>query len=891
MTTEPETNARNYFAASILAPNICPMCRGWGSRPARSKKLKHYAKQAESEGRDFDEFIFSRRGGCEDCESSGLIRTLAPLSHSAMDESADMHRTFSISQVSAEDRRPIIAIAGGGIGGSALALALQARGMRVLVFEKDRRFTERSQGYGLTMQQGANSLKQLGISVPGITSTSHFSFRVDGTILGCYGRDISMASNQDAHRTARDDAASTIERTFDDNKLDANLNGTQPKSPETEEEQKSHTNRFNVHITRQALRGQLLSHIQSGTVIWGVKVTDFELLSEEPINFDLKALEVTADGLGPRLKPSVRLYLSNGETLNVHLLVGADGIFSTVRRRLIQDYASQKFLSTSAIGTTSDLPTEVDMQEVGNTAQNSPNASDTTSPTSNNSTTSSRCGVKRPIPPQETVVTTTSTTTTTASDISENNLPPASPALSLIQTPGQRECDPRFGLRYLNLIVILGIAPCIHPVLSRRICQTLDGDTRIYSMPFTGPRDSSGGFIHELSAKVIEDTPQDSQLYSLRKEHFPDFSNDPRFLMAKDEGAVEYIGRFAGESTGEIVGETTMWQLSYVCTEEEALRIGGNGPLLLEEALKRCEKWHFPIPQLLACTPASLVSGYPVYDRDPLDPEFLRGVPNTSTTTPQPDFHVPVVLLGDSAHPMSPFKGQGANQALVDALHLARTLYDSPLGWPWVREMHRLSGKHEKNGENVEEQTGPAETQNVIEDTSDFGAIAETSQPVDVVEELEIGGSEGGTPEDIAARRKERREREKQRKLELARMKQEKHALLKLSGEMETRPWIRKSPVPPPLPSQPPSLADSLHRYNKYMTSRSEEKILGSREAARVLHSPEGLVEANCTRASAPGVRCGKKQAPQDFTQDSDIHKQAKAKVLKYTLRSDAVVA
>lgn len=176
-----------------------------------------------------------------------------------------------------------IVVAGGGIGGAAAAVALQNKGFDVVVLEGDASFDARKQGYGLTIQQ-QEATQALGISLAqdDAPSTSHYTFDAAGNILGFFGEAFGSASK--------------------------------------DRRECENSGRF-VHIPRQVLRCRLLERVRPGTIRWGSKLKSFKCWSED-------------DGGGENNENGVTVTLADGTTLDAALLVGSDGIFSTVRKQL-----------------------------------------------------------------------------------------------------------------------------------------------------------------------------------------------------------------------------------------------------------------------------------------------------------------------------------------------------------------------------------------------------------------------------------------------------------------------------------------------------------------------------------------------------------------------------
>jgi 2-polyprenyl-6-methoxyphenol hydroxylase-like FAD-dependent oxidoreductase len=110
-----------------------------------------------------------------------------------------------------------------------------------------------------------------------------------------------------------------------------------------------------------------------------------------------------------------------------------------------------------------------------------------------------------------------------------------------------------------------------------------------------------------------------------------------------------------GERFGLVdIGSGTYWFATANAPEGER----DEPSLRKQEPIERFGAWHAPIGEVLEATPADAVLRNDVYFLDPL-PRWSDGR---------------VVLIGDAAHATTPGVGQGAAQALEDAVALAREL-------------------------------------------------------------------------------------------------------------------------------------------------------------------------------------------------------------------------
>jgi 2-polyprenyl-6-methoxyphenol hydroxylase-like FAD-dependent oxidoreductase len=123
---------------------------------------------------------------------------------------------------------------------------------------------------------------------------------------------------------------------------------------------------------------------------------------------------------------------------------------------------------------------------------------------------------------------------------------------------------------------------------------------------------------------------------------------------------------------------------------------GGDGGGL-SEVRARFGHWHEPIPSLLAAVGDDDVLHNDIFDLPPID-TFVRGR---------------VVLVGDAAHAMTPNMGQGACQALEDAVVLAECLADDDLASYDERRRRR--------------------TQKIVQQSARIGRLAQLQSPVAVV--------------------------------------------------------------------------------------------------------------------------------------------------------------
>lgn len=192
-------------------------------------------------------------------------------------------------------------------------------------------------------------------------------------------------------------------------------------------------------------------------------------------------------------------------------------------------------------------------------------------------------------------------------------------------------------LNYIGISVMIGISPINHPLLNKKGFYVLDGTHRLFLMPYFNPKENP----YEI-ADLIRNGLQ--------------YNHD----TAASEAPVE-----AAALTEET--PLIMWQLSFSnMSEQDALSFKASSFEVIYEAARQRVQHMFPaVQELITNTKYTReIWATPLYDREDMFP-YRKGDQQKNA------YQGRVTLLGDACHPMSMFKGQGANMALEDAVLFA----------------------------------------------------------------------------------------------------------------------------------------------------------------------------------------------------------------------------